>query len=136
MEQKQSVFIIAQQSWQADRSGTEKRFEELRVALKLKDDTGSLLGYEGLELSDTSSGNTDADNATVSTANIVTESNQNLGRQYVTTKLVPLVSPPLPGSWTGATDANWATGTNWFGGSAPGTAPTTVASDVRRLSGV
>ena len=47
--------------------------EELRVALKLKDDTGSLLGYEGLELSDTSSGNTDADNATVSTANIVTE---------------------------------------------------------------
>ena len=98
--------------------------EELRVALKLKDDTGSLLGYEGLELSDTNSGNTDADNATVSTANIVTESNQNLGRQYVTTKLVPLVSPPLPGSWTGATDANWATGTNWFGGTAPGTGNT------------
>ena len=105
---------------------TDVTAEDLRAALELKDGTGPLLelaGAEGLTLDDRGSGNTDVAGAgvvTVSDANIVTESNQNLGRQYVTSRLVPLVSPPLTGTWANVGTA-WGTGTNWSGGTAPGT---------------
>ena len=102
---------------------TDVTAEDLRTALELKDGTGLLVGDEGLTLNNTGSGNTDAanvDNVTVSDANIVTVSNQNLGHQYVTSRLVPLVSPPLTGAWANVGTA-WGTGTNWSGGTAPGT---------------
>ena len=102
---------------------TDVTAEDLRAALELKDGTGLLVGDEGLTLNNTGFGNTDAanvDNVTVSDANIVTVSNQNSGRQYVTSRLVPLVSPPLTGTWANVGTA-WGTGTNWSGGTAPGT---------------
>ncbi len=73
--------------------------EDLRAALELPHGAGPSLaqfGDEGLTFWDTGSINTDASKVTLDDANIVPVIHQFVGSQYVTVKLVPLVSPPVP----------------------------------------
>ncbi|MEI7774727.1 MAG: autotransporter-associated beta strand repeat-containing protein, partial [Verrucomicrobiota bacterium] len=88
----------------ADKSGTNAAAanaggttEDFRAALELPRGTGPLLAQNGakeLPLLNTETGNTDASNLTLNTANIVSLIHHNVGRQFTTVRLLPLLSPP------------------------------------------
>ncbi len=67
---------------------------DLRAAMELRSDTSPLPGTVGVALSDSNFGNTDGGIVKLSAVRDISISSQNGGRLYVTSRLLPLVSPP------------------------------------------